>query len=116
MEVGWDRNLIPGSAIRRSSVARHVTNCATQPGPKITWCDLICTNVFQNNLNEKLDTQQESNQTNQKDGTEPETVDQRIAKLKTKVKGTYIHIIVLILSLSFNPLPHSLGLLCLQKH
>ena len=44
---------------------------------------LICTNVFQNNLKKK----QESNQTEQKDETEPETVDQRIAKLKTKVKG-----------------------------
>ena len=56
---------------------------------------LICTNVFQNNLKNKQDTQQEANQTNQKDGTEPENVDQRIAKLKKTVKGRYIQIIVI---------------------
>ena len=71
--------------------------------------------MFQNDLKKTQDTQQESNQTNQKDGAEPETVDQRIAKLKTKVKGRYIQIIVLILSLSFNPLPNSLGLLCFKN-
>ena len=34
----WDRALMelatPGSAVRLASVARHVTNCAMQPGPK----------------------------------------------------------------------------------
>ena len=51
--------------------------------------------LFQNNLKNKQDTQQEANQTNQKDGTEPEKVDQRIAKLKKTVKGRYIQIIVI---------------------
>ena len=32
MEPGRDRTMPSGSAVRHASVARHVTDCATQPG------------------------------------------------------------------------------------
>ena len=39
----WDRAgielVIPGSAVRLTSVARHVTNCATQPGSPLQFYD-----------------------------------------------------------------------------
>ena len=40
----WDRTGIelatPGSAVRQASVARHVTDCATQPGMTLIWFGL----------------------------------------------------------------------------
>ena len=62
-------------------------------------------NLLQNNLMKKrdrilTDIQEESNQTNQEkldsSGSELEAVDQRIAELKTQVKGTWVKVFRII--------------------
>ena len=35
----------PGSAVRLTSVARHIADCATRPGKKMSWNVLFCADI-----------------------------------------------------------------------